>query len=460
MASDQQWQSVQTSKRSAGWVKFIPVVSLCLVTMFAWLLLQDQSRSNTEIAAAKTEAIALSTTRTIDQQFAALAASIRSITHAASAREILSLSSSDLRNAHGKLSASFPGIQCVAVMNSSGDVITSYPQGEFTSLVPRSSRATTTSLGSTASLGLPSTKLGNEQAVFTVQFQDGGEAPACFCVVHSLKSMRETIPSTKIAGGGNLLAIDSERRIVISEPASRMKPFDKEVVPQAIADMLKNRSDITLNDANLKTPVRCTVMQAKTVKWTVLVAQPASGSSLAATMLTTRFLVIFLPVVLVIGIGTMALTRFAGSEVRSRQQLAEVSRRLADRNEELNKLGNAKSDFLLNVSHDLRTPLAIIQASVAGLIAPDVRWSRHDMHHSLVMVDQEIHRLASRVRNLLDMARIEFGEFQPHQVTCDLLDIVGGAFERVSGLVNTRTVKAEYPDEALLIWRPEQMSQD
>jgi two-component system sensor histidine kinase KdpD len=72
-----------------------------------------------------------------------------------------------------------------------------------------------------------------------------------------------------------------------------------------------------------------------------------------------------------------------------------------------------RTALLQAVSHDLRTPLASIKASVTSLRQHDVTWSPAESDEFLATIDDETDRLANLVGNLLDMSRIQAGAVQP-----------------------------------------------
>ena len=75
--------------------------------------------------------------------------------------------------------------------------------------------------------------------------------------------------------------------------------------------------------------------------------------------------------------------------------------------------GDALRTALLRaVSHDLRTPLASIKASVSSLLQDDVHWSEHDEREFFLTIDEETDRLNRLVGNLLDMSRLQTGVLQ------------------------------------------------
>jgi two-component system sensor histidine kinase KdpD len=73
---------------------------------------------------------------------------------------------------------------------------------------------------------------------------------------------------------------------------------------------------------------------------------------------------------------------------------------------EANELRTA---LLAAVSHDLRTPLSSIKASVTSLLQQDVTWTPHATREFLSTIDEETDRLNALVGNLLDMSRLQAG---------------------------------------------------
>jgi two-component system sensor histidine kinase KdpD len=72
-----------------------------------------------------------------------------------------------------------------------------------------------------------------------------------------------------------------------------------------------------------------------------------------------------------------------------------------------------RTALLRAVSHDLRTPLASIKASVSSLRQTDVRWSPQDEAELLANIEQNADRLDTLVGNLLDMSRLQAGSLEP-----------------------------------------------
>jgi two-component system sensor histidine kinase KdpD len=72
-----------------------------------------------------------------------------------------------------------------------------------------------------------------------------------------------------------------------------------------------------------------------------------------------------------------------------------------------------RTALLRAVSHDLRTPLASIKASVSSLRQTDVHWSAEDETELLANIEENADRLDALVGNLLDMSRLQAGSLEP-----------------------------------------------
>ena len=80
--------------------------------------------------------------------------------------------------------------------------------------------------------------------------------------------------------------------------------------------------------------------------------------------------------------------------------------------------------MLAAVSHDLRSPLAAIKASVTDLLESDVPRAGAEVDAVLRVVDRETDRLDALVANLLDVSRIEAGVLRAHLETVDIAEAI------------------------------------
>jgi len=105
-----------------------------------------------------------------------------------------------------------------------------------------------------------------------------------------------------------------------------------------------------------------------------------------------------------------------------------------------------RTALLNSVSHDLRTPLASVMASVASLLDPEVRWPAEQQHEFLCTIDREAGRLNRLVTNLLDMSRIQAGAVDPKLVDTWLSEVVGPVVRRARATPSSQVIDVDVPD--------------
>jgi two-component system sensor histidine kinase KdpD len=82
------------------------------------------------------------------------------------------------------------------------------------------------------------------------------------------------------------------------------------------------------------------------------------------------------------------------------------------------------------VSHDLRSPLAAIKASVTDLLDQQAQREPAETWEALESIDNETDRLDGLIANLLDMSRIEGGILRPRLETVDLDEAAAVSIDR------------------------------
>jgi two-component system sensor histidine kinase KdpD len=112
--------------------------------------------------------------------------------------------------------------------------------------------------------------------------------------------------------------------------------------------------------------------------------------------------------------GTMTPGLLAGFAAQAAAALdRERLRTQAAQAEALAEGNRMRTALLAAVSHDLRTPLASIKASVSSLRQSDVRWTPADQEALLATIEQNADRLDGLIGNLLDMSRVHTRSLQP-----------------------------------------------
>lgn len=117
--------------------------------------------------------------------------------------------------------------------------------------------------------------------------------------------------------------------------------------------------------------------------------------------------------------------------------LALEGRRLRADAETVASLAQAnalRTALLQAVSHDLRTPIASIKASVSGLLQSDVAFSNDDRTSLLRNIDGASDRLDRLVVNLLDMSRLQAGAVESANRAIALEDVVASSLANTTHL--------------------------
>jgi two-component system sensor histidine kinase KdpD len=89
-----------------------------------------------------------------------------------------------------------------------------------------------------------------------------------------------------------------------------------------------------------------------------------------------------------------------------------------------------RRSLLAAVSHDLRSPLAAIKASVTDLLGEDISHGVQQTREALESINEETDRLGSLIANLLDMSRIEGGMLKPRLQPVDLSETLSACADR------------------------------
>ncbi|HWE63127.1 MAG TPA: ATP-binding protein [Chloroflexota bacterium] len=101
-------------------------------------------------------------------------------------------------------------------------------------------------------------------------------------------------------------------------------------------------------------------------------------------------------------------------------------------------LERQKDEFLANVSHDLRTPLAAIVASIGVVLANEPPDMPAPLHRMLVNSEQAAERMTRLVDNLLELTRMQAGRVQLWRALSELRDLARRVADSISPLAQTR----------------------
>lgn len=110
-----------------------------------------------------------------------------------------------------------------------------------------------------------------------------------------------------------------------------------------------------------------------------------------------------------------------------------------------------RSSLLSSVSHDLRTPLAVIAGAGSSLLKSDHSDNPQVRRDLLQTILDESNRLARLVDNLLEMTRLESGRVAVNKQWHVLEELVGSALTRVQEQLGNRPVQTAIPADLPLV---------
>ena len=106
-----------------------------------------------------------------------------------------------------------------------------------------------------------------------------------------------------------------------------------------------------------------------------------------------------------------------------------------------------RSSLLSSISHDLRTPLAVIGGSASSLLQGNSQLSEGAPRQVVQTIHDEAQRMTRIVNNILDMTRLEAGLVQLDLQSYHLEEIVGAVLERLKDQFGQRAVSIDIPTD-------------
>lgn len=163
----------------------------------------------------------------------------------------------------------------------------------------------------------------------------------------------------------------------------------------------------------------------------------------------------------VLGIRSLELSRFSAPDERhlletlagqialavERDRLAEESQRILMQAE----TERLRSSLLSSVSHDLRTPLAVVLGASTSLLDGGSRFNDEVRRELLQTIVDESSRLSRLVENLLNITRLEDGRAELTRQWNSIEEIVGSALARVKQQLGEHAVRTQLPRDLPLV---------
>ena len=156
---------------------------------------------------------------------------------------------------------------------------------------------------------------------------------------------------------------------------------------------------------------------------------------------------------------TDAAQRFGGGDLSVRVEGVEGEGEVADLARTFNRMAdniqmndNSRGQFMGNIAHELRTPMTTIKGFVDGIldgtIPPDMQ------NHYLQLVSEETGRLARLIQNMLDLSKLESGEYQVNARMFNIWETITGVALSAEQRINDGMIDIDglTMDEKVLVY--------
>lgn len=104
-----------------------------------------------------------------------------------------------------------------------------------------------------------------------------------------------------------------------------------------------------------------------------------------------------------------------------------------------------KSIFISVISHELKTPVALIKGYVSTLRREDASWERKIVQDSLQVIEEEADRLTGLIENLLDASRLQAGALAINRSDIALDALVERIVQRFRTQTDRHTIHVDFP---------------
>ena len=144
-------------------------------------------------------------------------------------------------------------------------------------------------------------------------------------------------------------------------------------------------------------------------------------------------------------------TRLTGYEGR-KDEIGELASAFNSMADSLSKSEARRSEFVANVSHELKTPMTTIAGFADGILDGTIPPERE--RECLQIISNETRRLSRLVRRMLDLSRLEAADRAGAQEQFNVTEVMLRVLVSLESKINSRQldVDTDLPDNPVLVW--------
>jgi len=114
-----------------------------------------------------------------------------------------------------------------------------------------------------------------------------------------------------------------------------------------------------------------------------------------------------------------------------------------------------KNTFTSIISHELKTPVALIKGYAQTLARPDAQWDAETARQSLQIIEEEADRLEGLINNLLDASRIQASGLRLDYADVDLESLTCKVADAYRLQTDQHQIELDFPKPLPLVWGDE-----
>ena len=132
------------------------------------------------------------------------------------------------------------------------------------------------------------------------------------------------------------------------------------------------------------------------------------------------------------------------------QELNDINLELEKDVEEKSKLAEMRSQFVSDVSHELKTPIALIQGYAEGLV-DGIAATEGDIKYYCEVILDEANKMSTLTRDLLDLSNLEYGKNNLNIEPFDIIDLINNILKKYEITFNEKSITPtfEFTEQSL-----------